>query len=67
LLLKLPKSWRLLYKDGEAWRPVETSETYGLPPDCSNELRLAPVTTVAVRLETEISDAPCGIHEWLIN
>ena len=67
LLLKLPKSWRLLYKDGEAWRPVVTGEAYGLQPDRPNELRFSPVTTTAVRLETELSDAPCGIQEWLIN
>ena len=67
VLLKMPKSWRLLYKDGDAWRPVETDAAYGLHADRSNELRFSPVTTTAVRLETEMSDAPCGIQEWLIN
>lgn len=67
LLLKMPESWRLLYKDGEVWRQVETKDAYGLLPDRSNELHFTPVTTTAVRLETKISDAPCGIQEWLIN
>jgi hypothetical protein len=66
-LLQLPKSWRLLCKDGGEWHQIETSDTYSLQPDRSNELRFTPVTTTAVRLETEMSDAPCGIQEWLIN
>jgi hypothetical protein len=66
-LLKLPKSWKLLYRDGNAWRPVETKGGYAVQSDRSNEICFTPVKTTAVRLETEMSDAPCGIQEWLID
>lgn len=66
-LLKLPKSWRLLCKHGDAWRPIETRDPYALQPDHDNEVRFTPVTTSAVRMEIEISDSPCGIQEWLID
>ncbi len=66
-LLKTPKSWRLLYKDGEEWRPVETGDDYALKPDRSNEVRFTPVKTTAVRLSIKSSDAPCGIQEWLVD
>ena len=65
--MKLPKSWRLLCKHGDAWQPIETRDPYGLKPDHDNEVRFTPVTTAAVRMEIEMSDSPCGIQEWLID
>lgn len=65
--LTLPRSWRLLYKDGDSWLPVTTGNSYGLLLDQPNQIRFTPVTTTAVRLEIEFSDAPCGIQEWIIN
>jgi len=66
-LLQVPKSWRLLYKSGDSWLPIETSDSYGLNLDRNNELRFTPVMTTAVRLEIEISDAPCAIQEWMVD
>ena len=28
--VRVPASWRLLYKDGDEWRPVETQEQFGV-------------------------------------
>ena len=67
LVLKLPKSSILLYKDGNQWHPAETRDTYGMQPDRSDAIRFVPVTTRAIRLETEMSDTPCGIQEWLVD
>jgi DUF1680 family protein len=50
---RVPTSWRVLYKDGEAWKPVANVEPYVLAKDKFNAVRFAPVTTLAMRLEVE--------------
>ena len=50
---RLPKSWRLLYKDGDAWKPVANVEPYIVTKNAFNKVSFAPVTTVAMRLEVE--------------
>jgi DUF1680 family protein len=66
-LLKLPKSWRLLYQDGGEWRPVEIDGNYPIKPDQTNEVRFHPVTTKTLRLEIDPAGAPCGIQEWAVD
>jgi uncharacterized protein len=53
---KMPSSWRITYKDGDAWKPVESS--YSVAKDQFNSVTFAPVTASAVRLEVE----PQTIH-----
>jgi hypothetical protein len=65
--LQLPRSWRILYMDGESWRPVASASGFPCHPDQDNEVRFNPVNTRAVRLEMEFADQPCGIQEWLID
>jgi DUF1680 family protein len=50
---RLPASWRVLYQDGDAWRPVAAREPYGIAKDAFNRVRFDPVTTPALRLEIE--------------
>ncbi|MGH7488185.1 MAG: hypothetical protein ACREMY_21700, partial [bacterium] len=50
---KLPASWRLLYKDGAAWRPVANRGPYTVAKDTFNHASFTPVTTTAVRIEVE--------------
>jgi len=50
---KLPASWRVIYKDGETWRPVTARGAYGVEKDRFNHVEFAPVTTTAVRIEVE--------------
>lgn len=66
-LLVLPKSWQLLYKDGDAWQPVNTGSAYPLQPDAANEVLFTPIKTTAVRLKIEPSDTPCAIQEWSVH
>jgi DUF1680 family protein len=49
----LPESWRLLYKDGDAWKPVANNEPYVVAKDKFNVVSFSPVTTIAMRLEVE--------------
>jgi hypothetical protein len=48
-----PTSWRLLYRDGETWRPVATRDPYAVEKDVFNRVRFDPITTTALRLEIE--------------
>jgi uncharacterized protein len=50
---RVPTSWRILYKDGGAWKPVANVEPYVVAKDKFNAVSFAPVTTVAMRLEVE--------------
>jgi uncharacterized protein len=65
--LVLPKSWRVLYQDGDKWLPVETREKFTLRLDDPNEVRFKPVTTQAVRIEVETAAAPSAVQEWWID
>jgi uncharacterized protein len=66
-LLSIPKSWKLLYKDGNTWQPVDTSGEYPVKLDAANEVLFTPIKTTAVRLQIETSSTPCGIQEWSID
>jgi uncharacterized protein len=47
------RSWRILYQDGDTWKPVANAEPYAVAKDKFNSISFAPVTTMAVRLEVE--------------
>ncbi len=66
--IKAPASWRLLYKDGDQWRPVTASGEYGLNLDTFNTVRFQPVRTTALRLELQLQPgASAGIQEWAVH
>lgn len=66
--VQLPKGWRLLFKDGTTWRPVDATEEYGIAPDRYNRVRFKPVSTTAIRLEVQAQpDKSAGISEWKVN
>ncbi len=63
--VRVPKSWRLLYKDGDRWTPVENIDSYGIEKDRYNKLTFKPVTTSGMRLEVTMQQAwSAGIEEW---
>ena len=64
---KLPKSWRLLYKDGPAWKPVPEPGDYPVARDKFSEVKFREVTTTALRLEAQLEkDFSGGILEWRV-
>jgi hypothetical protein len=64
---RLPASWRLLYKDGEQWKPVVNASPYGIEKDRFNTLRFEPVTTSGLRLEVTLQPQwSAGIQEWRV-
>jgi hypothetical protein len=50
---KLPASWRIVYKDGDSWKPVVAKAAYAVSKDQFNRVTFTPVTTTAVRIEIE--------------
>ena len=66
--IKMPASWRLLYKQGGEWKPVETADPYGIAPDRYNHVSIRPVTTDALRLVVQLKpDKSAGVSEWKVN
>lgn len=64
---RVPASWRVLYKSGEEWRPVQNLGPYGLEKDIYNVVRFKPVRTEALRLEIQLQQGfSAGIHEWKV-
>jgi uncharacterized protein len=66
--IQLPANWRLLYKDGANWKPVNATDGYGVVPDRYNRVNFKPVTTTALRLEVQAQpDKSAAISEWKVN
>jgi hypothetical protein len=61
---RVPAGWKLLYKDGDAWKPVESAK-YGVLKDQPNRTTFRPVKTTALRLEVKLApEWSAGIWEW---
>jgi DUF1680 family protein len=64
---RLPASWRVLYRKGEAWEPVTVVQADAISKDRYNRLTFEPVETDALRLEVQLQpDYSAGILEWLV-
>lgn len=65
---KLPKKWRVLYRDGENWKEVSATNSFPVDADRFNDAEFQPVTTSALRIEAQLDDhATAGIFQWRIN
>jgi uncharacterized protein len=65
--VRVPAAWKLLYKDGSDWKPVETTDAYGVARDAWNTLKFKPVNTTALRLEIVLQPGQsAGIQEWKV-
>jgi uncharacterized protein len=64
---RLPVSWKLLAKDGDAWKPVDVAAGFAVKKDAWCEARFAPITTSALRLAVTMQPGfAAGIHEWKV-
>ena len=65
--VRVPASWKLLYKDGDEWKPVETSDAFATAKDAWNKVTFSPVTTSALRLEVVMKPGvSAGLQEWKV-
>ena len=65
--VRVPASWKLLYKSGDQWLPIETTGTFGVARDAWNSLSFKSVTTSALRIELAMQDKfSAGLQEWRV-
>jgi DUF1680 family protein len=65
--VRVPASWRILYKDGAGWKPVENAGAWGVEKDRYNRVSFKPVTTSALRLEVNFQpDYSAGVQRWKV-
>jgi len=62
--VRVPASWKLSYRDGNDWKPVETTAEFGVAKDAWNKVTFKPVTTTALRLEVVLqAGGSAGVQE----
>ena len=65
--VRVPKSWRLLYKNGADWKPVDAIGDYGVAKDAYNTVHFKAVTTSALRLELVMQpNVSAGVQRWKV-
>ncbi len=65
---RVPLSWKLLYRDGATWKPVQNATAFGVTRDKYNTVSFAPITTSALRVEVQLQPGMSGgILEWKID
>ena len=65
--VRVPASWRILYKDGAEWKPVESTQAYTVDKDRYNKVGFKPVVTSGLRLEVTMQPTwSAGIQEWKV-
>ncbi|WP_343746583.1 beta-L-arabinofuranosidase domain-containing protein [Chitinophaga sp.] len=64
---RVPASWKLYYKKGNEWIPVQNAGSYGTAKDQYNVVRFDPVKTTALKMEVQLSsENSSGIQEWMV-
>jgi hypothetical protein len=64
---RVPQSWRLFYRRGERWHPVEASSEFGIKPDTYNRVAFKPVEAEGLRIEAQLQpNFSAGILEWKV-
>ncbi|MGH9383167.1 MAG: glycoside hydrolase family 127 protein [Vicinamibacterales bacterium] len=65
--VRVPASWRLLYRSGDRWLPVELSTAFGVARDAWNTVTFTPVKTTALRIELVMQpNFSAGLQEWRV-
>ncbi len=63
---RVPKSWRLFFRDGASWKPVASASEFGTALDKFNTVKFDGVTTGALKIETDLlARFSGGILEWI--
>jgi hypothetical protein len=66
-LCRTPQSWRLLYRDGGSWKPVEGASSFGTARDGFNRVTFPPIDTSALRIEVQLQpEKSSGVLLWKV-
>ncbi len=64
---RVPKSWSLLYKKGDKWRPVQNPSGYEVRKDQYCEVTFDPVPAEGLRIEVQCRrNMSAGVLEWQV-
>ncbi len=64
---RVPQSWRVEYRSGTEWKPVEAAGSYGVEPDGYNKVAFGPVETTGLRLAVQLQEGfSSGVLSWKI-
>lgn len=64
---RVPKTWRLFARVGDAWQPLAPDQEHGVAMDRWNELVFKAVTTDRLRLEVDLREGvSAGVLEWKV-
>jgi uncharacterized protein len=65
--VRVPGSWRILFKDGELWKPVQNRESFGVEKDRYNKVGFMPVSSSGLRLEVTMQpEWSAGVEKWKV-
>ena len=65
--VRVPLKWRLLWRDGSEWKPLEIDGQWGTEKNRYNGVRFKPVTTTGLRLEVDFQDGfSAGLQRWRV-
>lgn len=65
---RIPESWKLLYKEGDEWKPVKNPTATAIAVDQWNTLKFEPMKTSALRIEAQLQENfSGGVLEWRVN
>jgi DUF1680 family protein len=63
--VRVPANWRILYRDGDAWKPVENTGSWPTEKDKFNRVTFKPVSAAAFRLEVSFQERfSAGVQRW---
>ena len=64
---RVPASWKVLYRDGNAWKEVAGASEYGTKKDAFNRVKFDPITATHLRISAMLQpDHSGGILEWRV-
>ncbi len=64
---RLPASWKLLYRDGGEWKPVENPSGYSCEGDKYVRTTFDPIEADGLRIEIQLQEQwAAGVHEWRV-
>lgn len=57
---RVPAAWRILYRDGDGWKPVPDPAGLTVEKDRYNTARFGSITTTAIRIEADLREGYSG-------
>jgi hypothetical protein len=65
--VRVPAAWKILYRDGSEWKPVQNAGAWGVERDRFNHVSFSSVTTTALRLEVNFQATfSAGVQRWRV-